>query len=78
METALLMCDVTNIEGQEGKQVSQTREWRYSSFYALVLAKDTPQIAAREEDRAAPIVALQAWLFTEMRSDSVDDYIRTD
>ena len=44
----------------------------------VVLAKDTPQVTAGEEDAAAPVVALEARLFAKMRRDGVDDDIGAD
>jgi hypothetical protein len=40
--------------------------------YIMVLAKYTAKVTAAEEDGAAAVVALYAWLFTEMRGDDVD------
>lgn len=44
----------------------------------VVLAKDATQIASAKEDTSTTIVALETWLFAEMRSDSINDHVGAD
>lgn len=44
----------------------------------VVLAKDAAEIATGEEDTAASMSTLNAWLFAEVRRDCIDDDIGTD